>query len=104
MNAGRDWVARHLADAPPELLDAMLRAIPESPEPDPSRALALGAIALYSRVARGTGGREDALPLLAADALLTHAFEAKAMEDPTGVQAFALEIGAGGMLGAVEVA
>jgi hypothetical protein len=37
----------------------------------------------------GRGGREDALALLAADALLTHALEAQAELDPDGVAEFA---------------
>ncbi len=92
------WVRGRLADAPPRLLDAMAGALPaEAPSvPD---ALAEGALLLLDRVASGSGGREDALPLLAADALLTHAFQAQAEEDPEGVPALAGRWGGAGRLG-----
>jgi hypothetical protein len=91
------WLREHLADAPPELLDAMAAAVPD--EDDVPEALAAGAVALFERVLRGTGGREDALALLAADALLTHALEAQAELDADGVAAFAAKWGGGGRLG-----
>jgi hypothetical protein len=92
------WVRVRLADAPRELLDAMLAALPADaalPVPD---ALAAGALALYAALP-ATGGREDALPLLAADALFTHALEAQAEADPDGVPALAERMGAAGALG-----
>ncbi len=92
-----EWVRGRLGDAPPALLDAMLAALPADggmPVPD---ALAAGALALYARLP-ATGGREDALPLLAADALFTHALEAQAELDPDGVAALAERVGAAGAL------
>ncbi|HYW13234.1 MAG TPA: hypothetical protein VE871_14840 [Longimicrobium sp.] len=92
-----EWVRGRLGDAPPALLDAMLAALPADgtlPVPD---ALATGALALYARLP-ATGGREDALPLLAADALFTHALEAQAEVDPDGVAALAECVGAAGAL------
>lgn len=56
---------------------------------DPAEALARAASRLYDEVAAGAGDRGAALPLLAADALLTHAFEARASSDPAGLSAFA---------------
>ena len=94
-----EWIRGRLGDAPPALLDAMLAALPADaamPVPD---ALAAGAVSLYAALLDGTGGREDALPLLAADALLTHALEAQAEADPDGVAALAERMGAAGALG-----
>lgn len=92
-----EWVRARLADAPPALLQAMLAALPaegDLPVPD---ALAAGALSLYAQLPR-TGGRDDALPLLAADALFTHALEAQAEADPDGVAALAERMGAAGGL------
>lgn len=95
--AGEAWLRERVAAAPPALLEAMQNALPEASQ-GTAEALAEGALALYGRVARGGGGREDALPLLAADALLTHAFEAQAEEDPAGLAALAERFGARGRL------
>jgi len=78
------WLRGRLPAAPPALLERMVAALPPRQASTPA-ALIDGALALYRGVATGTGGREDALPLLAADALLTHAFEAQAEEDPEGI-------------------
>jgi len=75
-----------------------VRVLPDRDEAVPV-ALAEAALALYAAVARGSGGRDDALPLLAADALLTHAFEAQAEVDPNGVADLADRYGASGRLG-----
>lgn len=80
------WLTERLASAPEALVDSMVRALPPSTDPLPD-ALVEGALRLYGEVARGAGGREDALPLLAADALFTHAFEAQAELDIDGIPA-----------------
>lgn len=98
MSPAEGWIRERLADAPPALLDAMAAALPAD-APSVPDALAGGAAALLERVARGSGGREDALPLLAADALLTHAFQAQAEADPAGVAALAARWGGTGRLG-----
>lgn len=98
MTPAEGWIRERLADAPPALLDAMAAALPAD-APSVPEALADGAAALLDRVARGSGGREDALPLLAADALLTHAFQAQAEVDPAGVAALAARWGGAGRLG-----
>lgn len=98
MTAAEGWVRERLSDAPPRLLEVMLGALPAEGGPVPD-ALAAGALRLYDAVARGSGGREDALPLLAADALLTHAFQAQGESDPAGVAALAERWGAAGRLG-----
>lgn len=100
MTPAEAWVRGRLADAPPALLEAMLAALPadaDRPVPD---ALAEGALAIYGRLLAGGAGtdRGDALPLLAADALFTHALQAQAEADPDGVAALAERIGAAGAL------
>ncbi len=102
MTPAEGWIRERLADAPPALLDAMAAALPDD-APSVPDALAGGAAALLETVARGSGGREDALPLLAADALLTHAFQAQAEADPAGVAALAARWGAAGRLGELGV-
>jgi hypothetical protein len=97
VSRAEQWLRDHLAAAPEGLLGEMVAALPAGEDTVPE-ALAAGALALYGRVLRGGGGREDALPLLAADALLTHAFEAQAELDP-GIAGFAARWGAAGRLG-----
>ncbi|MDQ3309057.1 MAG: hypothetical protein M3497_02940 [Gemmatimonadota bacterium] len=98
MTPAEAWLRERLADAPPVLLDAMVAALPYHAESLPD-ALAGAALALYQQVLDGAGGREDALPLLAADALMTHAFEAQAELDTGGVARLAACWGAHGRLG-----
>lgn len=98
MTPAEAWLRERLAAAPPRLLDAMLEALPPEALPVPD-ALAGGALRLYEAVALGSGGREAALPLLAADALLTHAFQAQAEADPDGVAELAARWGGAGRLG-----
>jgi hypothetical protein len=95
MSPAERWLRERIGGAPPRLLEAMVAALPadaSSPSGDPSvpETLAAAASALYGRVVEGAGGREDALPLLAADALLTHAFQAQAETDAGGLEALAL--------------
>ena len=95
------WLHSRLTGAPPALLEAMLAALPERVDQPVPEALAEGAMSLLAQVRNGSGGREDALPLLAADALFTHALEAQAELDPDGLPAFAERIGAAGAIGAL---
>ena len=98
MNAA-DWLREHAADAPQHLRTAMVEALePETTAPIPE-ALVDGALRVYAQVLSGAGGREDAFPLLVADALLTHAFEAQAELDPEGVSELARRAGGAGRLG-----
>jgi len=93
------WLRERLPDAPPALRDTMRDALGEdagAPVPD---ALADAALRLYARLEHGTGARAEALPLLAADALLTHAIEAQVAADPAGLDALAARIGGAGALG-----
>ena len=86
MTAAELWLRGRGEGVPPALLRSMLEALPAE-EGFVPEALAGAALTLYAQVARGTGDRTDALPLLAADALFTHAFEAQAEIDPLGVDA-----------------
>lgn len=98
MTPAERWLRERCACAPPRLLQTMLAALPPEPLAIPE-ALGEGALALCRQVLQGTGGREDALPLLAADALLTHAFEAQAEQDPAGIPALVRRAGGAGRLG-----
>jgi hypothetical protein len=62
-------------------------------------ALAEGAFRMYAEVLQGQGSRRDALSLLAADALLTHAMEAQAELNPDQLSAFAGRWSGRGRLG-----
>jgi hypothetical protein len=99
VTAAEAWLRGRLGDTPPALLEAMLAALPDADLPVPD-ALAEGALGLYERLLADGAGveRRDALPLLAADALFTHALEAQAEIDPDGVPALADRIGAAGAL------
>lgn len=100
MSSAESWLRERLPDAPAQLLETMLDALPSQASATPD-ALAAGAMALYARVAEGSGGRQDALPLLAADALLTHAFEAQAESDAGAIEELAKRWGVRGALGRV---
>lgn len=84
MTAAELWLQGRVDGAPGALVERMRSALPPGEESVPE-ALARAALDLYAAVVRGSGGRQDALPLLAADALFTHAFEAQAEIDPEGV-------------------
>jgi hypothetical protein len=91
-DAARAWLAARVAAAPPALCEQMDAAL--SGLPDSRAALDAGP------------GRAAALPLLAADALLTHGCEAAAeAAGEDGVAAFAASWGAArlGMLLEVDV-
>ena len=98
MTAAGRWLENRLGDAPAELLQAMHQALATEDGPV-AEALAGAAMTLYGQVLVSGGGRADALPLLAADALLTHAMEAQAEADPAGLAAFVERWGAAGRLG-----
>ena len=95
---GESWILPRFGDAPPHLLDAMVEAVRGQSEATVPATRAAGALALYQAVLSGTGGREDAFPLLVADALLTHAFQAQAELAPEELDAFAEGWGGSGRL------
>jgi hypothetical protein len=79
-------------------MHAMLAALPADARGSVADTLAAAAVGLYAQLRAGTGCREDALPLLAADALLTHAVEAQAEADPGALAEFCERWGAAGAL------
>jgi hypothetical protein len=66
---------------------------------DAAEGMAAGAAALYARLLDDADDRQAALPLLAADALMTHALQACAEADVTALAGFAARWGAAGRLG-----
>lgn len=86
-----DWVAAHSAGAPGPLRTRVLATLEEVPQDGSvSETLARAGDAALGRVLeREEGGRELALDLLSADALITQALEAQAELDPAGLEAFA---------------
>jgi GAF domain-containing protein len=98
MSAAERWLRDHVSGAPPALMDAMVGALAGDAGEAVPEALAAGALNLYRGLLHGSGGREDALPLLAADALLTHAVQAQAELDPDAVDEFTRRWGAAGAL------
>lgn len=100
MSAGERWLRDHACGAPTALLETMVAALPRSAASD-AEALAEGAMSLYRLVVAGAGDRDDALALLAADALLTHAFQAQAQSDPDGLEQLGARYGALGELGSI---
>ena len=76
-----EWLEPRMVAAPPELAADILRLVETTPGldlSDPVAALAAAGLAGLEQVAAGTGQRNEALRLLAADATLTYAFEAAA--------------------------
>jgi len=94
------WLAERLEGAPSGLLDCMREALPADVEAVPE-ALASAAMRLLAEVAAGDESRRQALPLLAADALLTHAFQAQAEIDVAGTAALAERYGIRTALGEI---
>ncbi len=82
------WLESRLDGVPPRLAEA-LRAMSSDPG---AEALAADALAAFERVATGGRRRAGALELLAADALLTYAFEAAADREIGGSAASSLEL------------
>lgn len=96
------WVEARLGDVHPELAEAVRRCVGEvrvtESATSVAEALADAAAAELESVARGAQDRAAAVRLLAADAVLTYAFEAVAEEggDPA---ALAERVGPRGTLG-----
>lgn len=99
MTPAEAWIRERLGDAPPALLAAMIAALPADESLSVPEAMAGAAVALLGTL--DGARRDEALPLLAADALLTHAFAAQAETDADGVAALAERFGAAGALGAI---
>ena len=99
MTDAERWLRERLPDAPADLLDAMAAALPPEGGGALADTLAAGSLRLYAGLGGGAGGREAALPLLAADALLTHALEAQSEADLDGLGDFVHRWGVAGRLG-----
>lgn len=84
--ATRDWLDRRRPPPPPALLQRMTEAIedlPDSSAPDVARCLGEAGLHCLAGTLRDGQDRSDALTVLAADGLLTYAFEAAAeLGDP----------------------
>jgi len=100
VSSAERWLAGRLEGAPPGLLDCMREALPADEVTVPE-ALASAAMRLLADVATSDGTRGQALPLLAADALLTHAFQAQAEIDVAGTAGLAERYGIRGALGEI---
>lgn len=74
------WLEARLADVPPELAEAVRTRVRDSTLGG-EEGLVTAALRGFDDVIEGVGRRSSALELLAADALLTYAFEAAA--DPS---------------------
>lgn len=79
------WLAARRPPAPPTLVEPMTRWLTDSPAQLPEHLAQAGRTLLDRVLARPAGGRELALDLLAADALVTYAFEAQAELDAGGL-------------------
>ena len=102
------WLAARLEATPPELSEAITRLLgSRATDPSPA-AMVAGALDALERVAGGEQTRAAALELLAADALLTYAFERAADPADGGSAGMALELaretGPAGELGRRSVA
>ena len=101
--AAARWLDARLDDTPAELADAVRRLVVGGAGAATPAQMAECALAAFERVARGPQTRACALELLAADALLTYAFEAAADPEAGGsadsALALALAVGPAGDLG-----
>lgn len=87
------WLETRRPTPPEPLRAAFERAVTDAPLPLPDHLALLGGRLLAEVAAQPAGGRELALDLLAADALVTYAFEAQAELDATGLAALAERMG-----------
>lgn len=86
------WLDGRRPVPPPTLREHLRALVQDTPGNGPNH-LADAGVALLARVLdRPEGGRELALDLLAADALVTYAFEAQAEVDTAGLAALARRV------------
>jgi hypothetical protein len=89
------WLAARRPEPPPLLRPHLEAALADSAEPLPEQ-LARSALARLEQVAGGPArGRDVAMALLAADALVTYAFEAQAEQDVNGLAGLAERVAKG---------
>jgi hypothetical protein len=86
-----EWIAAHMADAPPVLRERAMQYVPPT-DGDAAERLARAAGAALDVVLAHAGGRGVALDLLAADGLITLALLAKANAAPAELDAFAASL------------
>jgi len=79
------WIAARRPPAPPTLVEPMTRGLVDSRASLPEHLASAGHALLERVLGHPAGGRELALDLLAADALVTYAFEAQAEIDAGGL-------------------
>ncbi len=89
------WLAARRPPAPPTLVEPMTRWLSDSPASLPEHLAQAGHALLDRVLARPESGRELALDLLAADALVTYACEAQAELDARGLVQVAERIAGG---------
>ncbi len=92
MKSSTRWFDEQSADAPPALRERAARYLQSRSEADPVLRLAAAADAALEVVLEHPGDRSVALDLLAADALVTLALQAKAARDPEGLATFAARL------------
>jgi hypothetical protein len=90
-----DWLDARRPAPPPTLRAHLGRRVQEGPGALPDHLADAGRALLARVLARPESGRELALDLLAADALVTYAFEAQAELDPDGLVPLARRIAGG---------
>ena len=94
MSGAGDWLSARSAGVPGALAEAMAGAVRKAAgEESVGATLASAALERLATVARPDAGRGTALDLLAADALLTAAFEAAAEGGPAEVEALGASLG-----------
>ncbi len=86
------WFDEHTRGAPAPLCQRAAHYLSERREAGLAERLAAAAGAALERVLGQRGDRAAALDLLAADALLTLALQARALEQPDSLAAFAAAI------------
>lgn len=89
MTAPIAWLEEHSRGAPAPLCERAAHYLAERNEADLAECLAGAAGAALDQVLSQRGDRAAALDLLAADALVTLALKARALEQPEGLAGFA---------------
>jgi len=89
------WLDARRPAPPPTLRAHLGRRAQDRPDALPDHLADAGRVLLARVLARPEAGRELALDLLAADALVTYAFEAQAERDAGGLVALARRVAGG---------
>ena len=89
------WLAARRPPAPATLVEPMTRGLTDSPGSLPDHLANAGRALLERVLSLPEGGRELALDLLAADALVTYAFEAQAEANASELVSLSQRVAAG---------